>query len=54
MIVASEINSIEDFIKIIYIRLYGNHILAKHNINRRNTIVENSEFTFKNFEISRK
>ena len=56
MIVASEIeiNSIEDFIKIIYIRLYGNHALAKYGINRRNTIVENSGFTFKNFEIWRK
>lgn len=56
MILASdiEINGVDDFIKIIYIRLYGNHILAKYCINRKDGIVSNNGFTFKNFEIWRK
>lgn len=56
MVLASEIeiNSVDDFIKIIYIRLYGNHVLAKYSINRKDIIASNNGFTFKNFEIWRK
>lgn len=56
MIIASEIeiNSIDDFIKVIYIRLYGNHILAKYKISRKDSVVNNNGFAFKNFEIWRK
>lgn len=56
MICASEIeiNSIDDFIKVIYIRLYGNHILAKYKISRKDSVVNNKGFAFKNFEIWRK
>ncbi|NRU63592.1 hypothetical protein DFH39_005321 [Clostridium beijerinckii] len=56
MVLASEIeiNSVDDFIKIIYIRLYGNHILSKYSINRKDIIASNNGFTFKNFEIWRK
>ncbi|NRZ50401.1 hypothetical protein DFR93_004487 [Clostridium beijerinckii] len=49
MVLASEIeiNSVDDFIKIIYIRLYGNHILSKYSINRKDIIASNNGFTFK-------
>lgn len=49
-----EISSIEDFIKIIYIRIYGNNILAKYIVKRRKDIVIKNGFSFRNFEIWRK
>lgn len=56
MIIAGdiEIKEIDDFIKIIYIRLYGNHLLAKYYVKTKATIASNNGFTYKNFEIWRK
>lgn len=48
------INTIDDFIKIIYIRVYGNDPLSKYTIKRTNSIVNIKGFSFKNFEIRRK
>lgn len=49
-----KINVIDDFIKIIYIRLYGNNHLAKYTLKTKDTIAQNNGFTYKNFEIWRK
>jgi len=49
-----EIDTIDDFIKVIYIRIYGNNILSKYSIKRGKTIVIKNGFSFKNFEIWRK
>ncbi|GAA0785882.1 Wadjet anti-phage system protein JetA family protein [Hathewaya limosa] len=49
-----KINSVEDFIKIIYIRLYGTSILAKYSIKKREDIINNDGYSYKNFEIWRK
>ena len=48
-----KIDMIDDFIKIIYIRLYGNHHLAKYVVKTKDTIAQNNSFTYKNFEIWR-
>lgn len=49
-----KINSVEDFIKIIYIRLYGTSILAKYSIKKREDVIHNAGYSYKNFEIWRK
>ncbi|MCB2291326.1 DUF5716 family protein [Clostridium sp. CS001] len=49
-----EINTIEDFIKIIYIRLYSSSILSKYKFVKRNDMINNAGYSFKNFEIWRK
>ncbi len=49
-----KINSVEDFIKIIYIRLYGTSVLAKYRIKKRGDIINNAGYSYKNFEIWRK
>lgn len=49
-----KIDVIDDFIKIIYIRVYGNHQLAKYVVKSKDTIAQNNGFTYKNFEIWRK
>ena len=49
-----EIDTIDDFIKVIYIRIYGNNTLSKYFIERGKTIVIKNGFSFKNFEIWRK
>jgi len=56
MIFASEagINTVEDFVKIIYIRLYGSSVLAKYSLRKRKDIVNINGYSFKNFEIWRK
>lgn len=56
MIIASEIeiNEVEDFIKIIYIRLYGNNKLANYYIKIKDKLTNNNDYKFRNFEIWRK
>ena len=56
MIYASdiEISTIEDFIKIIYIRLYSSSILSKYKFVKRSDMINNAGYSFKNFEIWRK
>lgn len=56
MMCASDINinEVEDFIKIIYIRLYSSSTLAKYKIVKRRDIVSKVDYSFKNFEIWRK
>lgn len=49
-----DINNIDDFIKIIYIRLYGNNPLAKYFIKKDNSIYNKNGFELNNFEIWRK
>lgn len=49
-----KINSIDDFIKIIYIRLYGNNPLSKYKIKKLNDTYSQSDFKFNNFEVWRK
>lgn len=49
-----DINGVEDFIKIIYIRLYAPSILSKYIIVKREDIVNIQSYSFKNFEIRRK
>lgn len=49
-----EINNVNDFIKIIYIRIYGNNALSNYKVERRENIVSIDGFSFKNFEIRRK
>lgn len=56
MMCASDINinKVEDFIKVIYIRLYSSSALAKYKIVKRRDIVSKVDYSFKNFEIWRK
>lgn len=49
-----KINSIDDFIKIIYIRLYGNNPLSKYKIKKLNDTYSENDFKFNNFEVWRK
>ena len=48
------VNEIEEFIKIIYIRLYASSILAKYRLVKREDMVNVEGYSFKNFEIWRK
>jgi hypothetical protein len=48
------INSVEDFIKIIYIRLYASSILSKYRLVKRKDIIDINGYSFNNFEIWRK
>ena len=49
-----DVNNIENFIEIIYIRLYGNSPLAKYFIKKDNSLYNKNGFEFNNFEIWRK
>lgn len=49
-----DVNNIDDFIEIIYIRLYGNSPLAKYIIKKDNSLYNKNGFEFNNFEIWRK
>lgn len=49
-----DVNNIDDFIEIIYIRLYGNSPLAKYFIKKDNSLYNKNGFEFNNFEIWRK
>ena len=49
-----EIDNVNDFIKVIYIRIYGNNILSNYKIKRRKDITTKNGFSFRNFEIWRK
>ncbi|WP_442781251.1 Wadjet anti-phage system protein JetA family protein [Clostridium sp. ZS2-4] len=49
-----EIRSVEDFIKLIYIRLYGTAVLAKYKLKKREDMINNDGYSYKNFEIWRK
>ena len=49
-----DISTIDDFIQVIYIRLYGNNPLAKYFIKKDESLYNKNGFEFKNFEIWRK
>lgn len=48
-----EVNTIEEYVKLIYIRLYGNSSTAKYKIERKDTVVCKNGYSYRNFEIWR-
>ena len=50
----ANIDTVEDFIKVIYIRIYAGNVLSHYKIKRHMDIVNRNGFEFRNFEIWRK
>ncbi|MGL4849775.1 MAG: Wadjet anti-phage system protein JetA family protein [Clostridium sp.] len=48
-----KINTIEEYVKLIYIRIYGNSSFTKYNIERKDTVVCKSGYSYRDFEIWR-
>ncbi|MNN20015.1 hypothetical protein D3C81_1332750 [compost metagenome] len=49
-----EISSIDDYIRLIYVRLYSNNYFTTYKIKRKNNIVEKNGYTYRDFEIWRR
>lgn len=48
-----EVNSIDEYVKLIYIRLYGNHYFTKYKVVRKTTIIDKNGFSYRDFEVWR-
>lgn len=49
-----EISSIDDYIRLIYVRLYSNNYFTTYKLKRKNNIVEKNGYTYRDFEIWRR